>query len=201
MSPYGRIFLGLLIALILLASKTGRYDLRLSSTRGHQAWSSQQPGGGAADKNGDNSENTTAPQAALLPRPLQLMRRNVPLRTTAEYGGVTIPEPNSTECSCSNPGAGPDCCSRNARTEHKFGVILTRKVFRRPTYEGEVAILSHSFRALNVHTADLLRDSPSGIGGTASAEDAPANKDFRDVMVFRNVYSALVSGYQVRAEN
>lgn len=82
------------------------------------------------------------------------------------------PATNSTErqCSCFNTDTRSECCKRDVSYAHKFGYALTQFLFR-------------PFRN------DIKQ------GDIGPNQEAFAGCDRRHVMIVRNLYSALVSGY------
>ncbi|GKY99790.1 hypothetical protein MPSEU_000932800 [Mayamaea pseudoterrestris] len=80
----------------------------------------------------------------------------------------------SRSCSCENSDAPWDCCQRTIRSSHKMGYTLTRDLMRK--------IKLPSSSLLNILVTQRKR------------WELPAT-DHRDVVVVRDVYDALVSGY------
>jgi len=177
--PAARMVVGVVLALgSLLAIYTSLMQIPLSPEDSQRVPSSalqgQRQGGPPPHK------------GLLLPRAMELMRSNVPV--TTEFPVPPAPPSSSTSdgsCSCRNPDAEQGvCCNRVIRREHKMGVVMTQKVFRRP-YKGQLEAWNHVRKHPNIHmNFTSLEPGP----GTAA--------DFRDVFVFRNIYSALISGYK-----
>jgi len=105
-------------------------------------------------------------------RPMALMRLNIPLDTVYRYGG-TGERQFSGDCSCENPGSTWECCRRTFRRSHKFGCVATRD-------------LLHQYEPLYRLAAEP---------GQFTYADRLPDADYRDVLVLRNLYSAIVSGY------
>jgi hypothetical protein len=82
---------------------------------------------------------------------------------------TTLADSSSNTCSCFNPKANKTCCERAVRRSHKMGYILIREVYK---FETEIDV-NENFR----------RELPS------------LNQDYRDVIVTRNWYDAILSGY------
>lgn len=85
----------------------------------------------------------------------------------------TIPypqPPSEEECSCWNPAAMPPCCERSFRRAHKMGYVLTDRLFNTPSLRTKIS------------TSQLFRRFP-------------AEHDYRDVILVRNFYESIISGY------
>lgn len=72
-------------------------------------------------------------------------------------------------CSCWNSTATPSCCQRLILRQHKFGYMITQQLFK-PFYP----FIQHR----NINPDELINHT-----------------DYRHVVITRNLYSSLVSGY------
>ncbi|GKY98205.1 hypothetical protein MPSEU_000778200 [Mayamaea pseudoterrestris] len=82
-----------------------------------------------------------------------------------------FPQPSPDEdCSCWNPDAKPPCCERTFRRAHKMGYVLTERLFTTKTFGARIST-TQSFRRF------------------------PAEHDYRDVVLVRNFYDSIASGY------
>ena len=77
--------------------------------------------------------------------------------------------PYSPHCSCWNSTASPSCCHRLILRQHKFGYMITQQLFKP---------FNPIIQRRNIHPKELLNDT-----------------DYRHVVITRNLYSSLVSGY------
>jgi len=84
------------------------------------------------------------------------------------------------DCSCYNHDSNTSCCVRTVRRSHKMGYVLTQQLLRRSKLLKQVAV-TQKFRI-----DDETAASEGGGRGVA---------DFRDVVVTRNWYESLISGY------
>lgn len=84
-----------------------------------------------------------------------------------------------SDCSCSNATAPQHCCERTIFRAHKFGTILVDTLFdsfRRPTSKHSIAI----------------QQFPKQVDKNSTL---PTKNDYRHVLVTRNWFDAIVSGY------
>jgi len=126
----------------------------------------------------------------ILAQPMGLLRRGIPLDSMYNFasaspalglhnGGVGDGSAaTDRECSCRNPKASGSCCARIVRRNHKMGYVLVASLFQNATN----VQLSQGAKAANYLETNLLSKK----------------KDFRVVLVVRDIYEALVSGYLVR---
>ena len=134
-----------------------------------------------------NSTLTTAASArpSLLPEAMEYRRRGVPLLPIyREKFGDPLRDANlgagrayAGRCSCLNSESRERCCERNFRRCHKMGVTMTRAVFNR-RYNPEVYLWSRDPTEMDYWKKGV-----------------PRRRDFRDVLLLRNLKDALVSGY------
>jgi len=114
-------------------------------------------------------------KAKLLPVPVDLIRRGIPIELVYDFGP---PRNFSGDCSCLNPRSSYECCKRDILRSHKMGTVLTKKLF--DAYKPQIMAKN---KVELFHYWDHLPES-----------------DYRDVIVFRNIYSSLVSGYLFHRE-
>jgi len=113
----------------------------------------------------------------LLPQPMALLRQNVSLLRIS-YPSIQSAAHRrqfSGNCSCLNPQSpSEECCSRSFFRTHKMGSVMTNHLFERykPTIRKVWDPHSHAY-----------------------AETGPPTTDFRDVLLLRNLWDALASGY------
>lgn len=128
-------------------------------------------------------QQTDAP-SELFPTPLDMLRRNIPLKEAYDYPDRNFYHNSSCSClSAKNPGSSgsmPDCCFRGFRRSHKMGFIMTRGFAKSLSFgEYQIQLSGWPYRNFDY-----------------SEKSFPGNsKDFRVVLLLRNVYKALISGY------
>jgi len=91
----------------------------------------------------------------------------------------------SADCSCWNSNVSFGCCERYLHRTHKMGVMLTKKLFA-------------GRRTNRTTSADILLTSPHGnamSGRDLTIFDHSSYTDYREVILFRNIYESLISGY------
>lgn len=145
-------------------------------------------GGGADDPDATTSSSggatkkdvtaTTTSENQLLPRPMQLLRDGIPLQTEYKYKNALKTRLKNgqitAECSCQNPTSTFDeCCKRRIMRTHKMGCVMTKDLFE--SYGPQVR------RVTEPHSYTYTKGLPK--------------QDFRDVLVLRDLYDAIVSGY------
>lgn len=116
---------------------------------------------------------TTTP-SGLLPLPLNLMRRSVPLSAVYDNIPTNFEQKNNAKCSCRNPDAKFKCCERRLGRSHKWGCLMSEHLF--DDYKPQV----RKFTEPNQFAHHRLV--------------VPA-VDFREVLVLRSIYDSVVSGY------
>jgi len=129
--------------------------------------------------------STLSKESNILPEPMVLLKRGVSLRQAYNVSAATTAAVTGRRCSCSSP-APPNssqegCCFRKIQAAHKMGVYMIwelknetgmpRKFLLRP---GEVSDTQNVTELLQKRDRD---------------------EDFRLVLMTRNIYEALVSGY------
>jgi len=130
--------------------------------------------------------NKSSEPSRLLPGPLDMMRRGVPLDSVYSFpdniGKQKITIPKSPQCSCLNPGAKFNCCERRFCRTHKMGCLMSEHLF--DAYKPQVRKYTEpsQFRFSHQHL-----DGNKGIN--------LLEVDFREILLLRNIYSSLVSGY------
>jgi len=119
---------------------------------------------------------------SLLPHPLDLLRRNITLEVELNLP-TSVDRNVSGKCSCDNADASFDCCVRTIHVAHKMGIFLSQTILEE--YRDQIRRVSPTHNGLN----------------DVSLSAYQTGVDFREVILLRNVYSALVSGYQYHAGN
>jgi hypothetical protein len=118
----------------------------------------------------------------------RLERQRAEFANNSDNAGLNVQILSTTEpsvrlpnCSCDNPRASLECCQRTVRSSHKMGYILTRDL---------------------IHSMQQKTSQNEGKSPLVSLQvtqdkrwELPTTTDYRDVLVVRNVYDALVSGY------
>lgn len=148
-----------------------------------------------ASSSNRNNNNNKSPvnkkkknDGSLLPRPMQLMRDGTPLHTEYKYRNAGINRLRdgklTGECSCQNPKSNfKKCCKRRILRTHKMGCVMTKDLF--DAYDGSSSSQSQAGgqirRVTEPHSYTYTKGLP--------------RQDFRDVLVLRNLYDAIVSGY------
>jgi len=146
------------------------------------------------------------PAMSLLPLPLNLMRIGIPIRTRYDdelplhngtssnrNGSPTPTNNNTTACSCSNPESTFECCERFVHTAHKMGVtVIHNRVLKGKHYNSKHKVQRTTPR----------RNADPTMGGRdlGNLTQLPPHVDHRDVLVLRNIYDSIVSGYLVSAK-
>jgi len=112
-------------------------------------------------------------QTVLLPTPMALLRQNYSLATYHLYANFSENRNFSGDCSCRNPrSSSAQCCSRVLRRTHKMGSVMSTFLFRSFPEIGTVW-------------------DPAYYNYTTSLPTT----DYRDVLLIRNLFDSLVSGY------
>jgi len=115
-----------------------------------------------------NSKKHNIVKGVLLPVAMDLLRRGYPVDTVYNFGPTREFE---GECSCRNPRAEYECCERRIRRAHKMGTVMTKKMFDKHRIKKPCRPYEFAYH-------DRLPDV-----------------DYRDVLLMRNIYDSLVSGY------
>jgi len=99
------------------------------------------------------------------------------------------------KCSCRNPKATTECCSRGLFRAHKMGSVLGRQIIAHP---GKIS--KPKYKLVRLYDARHER-TPEGDDYKRPPTDFKVDdavgyprQDFRHVLIFRDVYDALVSG-------
>lgn len=121
---------------------------------------------------------------------------------SSEEVGNHIELSSGNSCSCSNPYTKFDCCQRYIHQAHKMGIAMTKRIFFNDENENTTNTANDSDNHRDYFGP--IRRSNHGLNNKRHHLDitkislltntANAIVDYRDVMVFRNVYSALISG-------
>ena len=119
----------------------------------------------------------TPPKAGALSNTQDLETRVV-VEVLSKKGYASSDALHGVSCSCWNTTAPPDCCERAIFRAHKFGTIL-------------VDTLVHSFRYSTVKLRINVKQFPKQLDNTT----LPTTSDYRHVVVTRNWFDAIVSGY------
>jgi len=107
--------------------------------------------------------------------PLALLKQYIPL---AEFYRFPHPRNFTGECSCLNPNSTLECCSRTFRRSHKMGCVMSMNLLEQ--YPGQYRLAAEpKFFTYNL-----------GLPET----------DYRDVIVLRDLYSSILSGYLYHAK-
>jgi len=198
----------------------------LSSTVDHNESSIQhqdagQPGAAATTPVGGEhtaaaSNDTVQPadkrqRSNILPRAVDLWRRNVSL--AEEYGFPPL-DPTDPECSCQNANTTERCCLRIMARAHKMGYTMNKELLeafsRPPSSRIWSQITTVDFDYFPLIRGNRMGRTGGGGGGTDGGNNdqhrrrtrvlppPPPAADFRAVLVLRNVYASIVSGYLVR---
>ena len=114
---------------------------------------------------------------------MALLKQNIPLETYFTTYATSYDGPTSRlldgDCSCLNPQSDSHrCCYRSLRRTHKMGSVMTRSLFNE--YEPPIRKVW----------------APETFNYT---EGRPAT-DYRDVLVIRNIFDSIVSGYLFHSE-
>ena len=132
---------------------------------------------GAASKNATGittpatTPSTPAAEANIdVNTPTNPVTAQQPLAPAPPSPMLSLPTGN---CSCWNPEASRLCCTRNLRHFHKMGYVLTFRAFA--PYRKQIG---------------LFQD-----GRSQANPRKNRSRDYRDVVVTRNFYDALMSGY------
>jgi len=132
-------------------------------------------------KNQTTSKQTRLPPPILIPDEMYLFRQGIP---QPDLYPLTADAPAlNGECSCRNPKSTGDCCERVAVRSHKFGHVLMGQLLNRARTGKLVAKRESSHLSYNMSISEQILPDPAN------------SKDFRVVLFMRNIYKALVSGY------
>jgi len=99
-------------------------------------------------------------------------------------------EGEQEECSCRNPNAKYfNCCQRRFGRTHKMGCLMTEHLFDQ--YKPQIRKITEPSQFQHVSVYDIS-------GRTAGDLDTSSARlgdiDFREILLFRNIYDSLVSG-------
>jgi len=121
-------------------------------------------------------------------------------RVVQEIGQRQYPSDDGGACSCRNPKSGRDCCIRFLRRNHKMGFELVKELAIGGKLGGVLANyndnseLRESATKRRAPVIDLSYGPRTGSFLT-DPDFASAKQDFRQVVVMRNLYRSLISGY------
>jgi len=120
------------------------------------------------------------PSTQLFATPVALMRNGIPLEEIYSWRLPTTTETRDEACSCQNPQATPQCCKRVVQRGHKMGHILLSQIFSQ--FKDDIRLRVLKPKANQYLEDDYVVELPK--------------EDFRHILVMRNIYDSLVSGYQ-----
>ena len=135
---------------------------------------------------------TDSARSILLPEEVGLLRQGI-VPTTDLY--KIIISDDSKSCSCLNGDSNLRCCMRVALKTHKFGHVLLDKLFGQYDKRGLLKLRDSCRNCFNHPVSKYIPIYPPTTT-TASVNNGqkqqqranPSSKDFRLVVVFRNLY-------------
>jgi len=134
-----------------------------------------------------NAEQQRAEQPRPEPSTLLLMQITDVYRRNGSIGDYfRLPKPfeynNSTACSCNNPRSKFDCCERLIYRPHKMGFMLSQEIASKYKPLVQRSDTKRNYKTTSKNLSNLF----------------PV--DHRSVLLMRNIYSSLVSGYLYHAK-
>jgi len=123
---------------------------------------------------------------------MDLLKRGIPLSDL--YGGsfsssYHADSRDSVLCSCLSPDSKSNCCLRRIERFHKMGWALIKELFDRKKMKKKGFGGGENIEILRA--GEDRRDYLT----TLQSFYFEGNRDFRNVMVIRNIYQSLISGY------
>jgi len=114
-------------------------------------------------------EQVELPPAILLPAPMDMIRRGFPVEQFYNFKAKDW----TGACSCENATATSECCKRTLFRGHKMGTVLTNTLFS----QYDIELQNRWYNMTYV----------SGL---------PEKQDYRDILLYRNIWESIVSGYK-----